>query len=281
MRTMLLVLILALALTSGRVGASPHDAVARVALHEGSPMQSTLSMGTTRDFRVHRKAEERDTYWARTGRPRLDLVKSDAWLLELLRQYEPRTDIGRFVHDLIQDPESITAERLAAGLEMLATVALLPTTELSVSHFDAERHIWTDYGVVSRHTVTTAGVNYIAARMANSSPSNISLLNFHGIGTGATAAAIGDTTLQTELTTQYNPDSTRATGTQSNPSANVYRSLATNLVDATVAITEHGIFSQSATGGGTLLDRFVFSAINLASGDSLQTTFDLTMATGG
>ena len=47
--------------------------------------------------------------------------------------------------------------------------------------------------------------------------------------------------------------------------------------DATAAIVEHGIFSQAATGGGTLLDRSVFSAINVASGDSIQFTYDLTL----
>jgi hypothetical protein len=42
------------------------------------------------------------------------------------------------------------------------------------------------------------------------------------------------------------------------------------------------VLSQAATGGGVLLDRFVFSAINLvgANGDGLQTTVNLTMASG-
>jgi len=100
---------------------------------------------------------------------------------------------------------------------------------------------------------------------------------FHGIGTGTNAAAEGDTTLQTELTTQYTSDNTRATGSQTNNGANIYRTIGTNTVDATVAITEWGLLSQAATGGGTLWSRIVFSAINLSSGDSLQTTYDLTI----
>ena len=81
---------------------------------------------------------------------------------------------------------------------------------------------------------------------------------------------------------QYTPDSTRATGTTTEgASANVYRTVGTNTVDASVAITEHGIFSQAATGGGTLLDRSLFSAVNLASGDSLQSTYDATFSAGG
>jgi hypothetical protein len=45
------------------------------------------------------------------------------------------------------------------------------------------------------------------------------------------------------------------------------------------------IFSQAATGAAsaanTLLDRSVFSVVNLASGDSLQATYVLTCNSGG
>ena len=47
--------------------------------------------------------------------------------------------------------------------------------------------------------------------------------------------------------------------------------------DNTAAITAWGLLSQAATGGGTLFDRQVFSAINVASGDSIQFTYDLTI----
>lgn len=131
--------------------------------------------------------------------------------------------------------------------------------------------------------VTTAGVVFIASRMANSSPSNISLFNFHGIGTGATAAAIGDTAIQTEITTAYATDSTRPTGTQSNPgSTNIYQTTATITPDAPVANTEWGLLSQAATGGGTLLDRKVYSVVNLnGTGDSVVPTYQLTLPAGG
>jgi hypothetical protein len=46
-------------------------------------------------------------------------------------------------------------------------------------------------------------------------------------------------------------------------------------------VTEHGIFSQAATGGGTLWDRSVFSAINVVSGDSIQFTYTCTVSSGG
>jgi hypothetical protein len=97
---------------------------------------------------------------------------------------------------------------------------------------------------------------------------------------GSTAEAAGDTALVTELTTEYTVNSTRATGTTAENAANIYESVATNTVDATVALREHGVLSQAATGGGVLLDRTLFSAINLVSGDSLASTYRLTLTAG-
>ena len=102
-------------------------------------------------------------------------------------------------------------------------------------------------------------------------------MKFHGAGTGATAAAEGDTALQTESTTILNPDSTRATGSLTEASQSVFRTVGTLTFDGAGAITEWGLLSQAATGGGVLWSRIVFSAINVASGDSIQFTYDLTV----
>lgn len=241
-------------------------------------MNAGLAMGGAVTARVLRRAEPTEDYFARKARPRLELIRKDAWVPDVVRQFSPKTELMRHVLAIVHHLPS--AEAAVELLERISCTMVMES-ELRAAKFSAEAQLWEDFGVISRHVVTTAGVNYIAARMANSTPANISLFNFHGIGTGVAAEAVGDTALGTELTTQYNPDSTRATGTQSNPSGNVYRTLATNAVDATVAITEHGILTQAATGGGTLLDRSVFSAINLTSGDSLQTTYDLTLSAGG
>jgi hypothetical protein len=133
-----------------------------------------------------------------------------------------------------------------------------------------------DRRLLGRHLVVTAGKNYLAACMDNTSePEN---LKYHGFGTGTTAAAAGDTALQTELTTQYATDNTRPTGSQAH-STNTYTTVATLSPDANVAITEWGLLTQAATGGGTMLDHQVFSAVNLAaSADSLTTTYVLTFS---
>ena len=128
---------------------------------------------------------------------------------------------------------------------------------------------WVDYGVVSYRLVTDAAVAFIVDDMDNNT-TDITTLNYHGVGTGGTAEAASQTALVTESTTALNPDSTRATGTKTQPSANILRSVGTVTFDATAAITEHGVFSQAATGGGTLLDRSLFSAVNVASADSIK-----------
>jgi hypothetical protein len=138
-----------------------------------------------------------------------------------------------------------------------------------------------NYGLLSNRVVTTVGVGYIVDAFQNLvEPEN---MKFHGFGTGTTAEAVGDTTLVTELTTQYATDNTRPTGSLAEgASGNIFRTVGTLSPDTggTIAITEHGIFS--AASGGVLLDRSVFSAVNLVAGsDSLQVTYEITFSAGG
>lgn len=135
--------------------------------------------------------------------------------------------------------------------------------------------VW-DYGHVGCHLVVTAGKNYVASTFDNTAEPE--LLKFHGFGTGTTAAAITDTALGTELTTQYAVDNTRPTGSQAHSGA-TYTTVATLSPDTggTIAVTEWGLFT--AASAGTLLDRQVFSAVNLVAGsDSLQVTYVLTLS---
>lgn len=170
------------------------------------------------------------------------------------------------------------AVKAAKALTKITGIPTL-TSQVAIKVFKANGQV-VDYGVVGYRVVTTAGVEALVDAFQNTFEPET--FNFHGIGTGTNAEAVGDTSLQTELTTEYNPDSTRATGSQGEgATADIYQTVGTNSVDASVAITEHGIFTQAATGGGTLLDRTVFTVINLTSGDSLQSTYELTINDGG
>lgn len=133
------------------------------------------------------------------------------------------------------------------------------------------------YGLASMKVVTDAGVAYIVDAFQNIT--EVENFKYHGFGTGGTAEAVGNTALVTELTTEYAVNSTRPTGSQTEASAAVYRTVGTLTPDAAVAITEHGIFSADTA--GTLLDRSLFSVLNIASGNSLEITYDLTFTSGG
>lgn len=135
-----------------------------------------------------------------------------------------------------------------------------------------------DLGVVSCRVVTTTGCGFIVDAFQNLV--ELENMKYHGFGTGSNAEAAGNTALHTELTTEYAVNSTRPTGTTTEASATVYRTVATLSPDASCSITEHGIFDQASTAGGVLLDKSLFTAIALVSGDSLQTTYDLTFTAG-
>lgn len=155
-------------------------------------------------------------------------------------------------------------------------VAELPSnlmfgTNLTVKHFgDGELLDVRDMG---SGLVTTAGVNYLAADF-NDGASDISAFDWHAVGIGVTAAAVGDTAMENVTGVPA-----RVSGTASNPTANQYRSVATVSFTSSLAITEWGLFSASTA--GTLWDRRVFSAINVVNGDSIQFTYTLTVNAGG
>lgn len=136
---------------------------------------------------------------------------------------------------------------------------------------------WIDYGVVDYRVVTTAFVTALATALhSQASPGD---LFYHALGTGTTAAAVTDTGMGTELTTEYTGN-VRATGTHTS-SAGVYTSVATNTLDSgTPAVTEHGVMG-AASGASTLIDRHVFTAVNMAAGDSFVSTYELTLTAGG
>lgn len=91
-----------------------------------------------------------------------------------------------------------------------------------------------------------------------------------GWGTGTNAAAKGDTTLQTEAS------ETRVSTTDTQPSSNIFQSVATITADGSKTISEMGLFSASTS--GTLVIRGVFTGIPVTVGNQIQFTVQLTLA---
>jgi len=129
-----------------------------------------------------------------------------------------------------------------------------------------------DYGVLGRRVVTDAFVQFMVDQL-QAETSEWGDFKYHDSGVGNTAENASDTDIETT------DGESRATGTQAEgASANIYRSVGTISYTSTKAIVEHGLFSQST--GTTLMDRTVFSTINVANGDSIQFTYELTCNSG-
>lgn len=210
----------------------------------------------------------------RNPRPGRELTKE-----EIAYYGAPRKGLSNEVNDWRSD----NRRNLKRGLDRVLTARRfhIPTHygQLWLARITPDGGV-TDFGLASLRVVTDTGVAFIVDAFQNSK--EVENFKYHGLGTGTTSETAAQTGLITELTTQLNPDSTRATGTLTEgATANIFRTVATNTVDSAVAVTEHAVFDQAATGGGTMLDRSVFSAVNLASADSIQSTYELTFASGG
>lgn len=221
------------------------------------------------------EAYNRELAAARLVHPAAPTIIQRAAIPAELRDWNPRSRLGFTVLRALP----FLPLDLALELKERITAAAVIEGTLRLRHFGVDGRLIEDYGIVSEHMVTTTGVGFIVDAFQNSV--EMENMKYHGIGTGSGAEATGNTALVTELTTQYSTDNTRATGTTTENGANVFRTVGTNQVDAGVAIIEHGLLSQAATGGGVLFDRSVFSAVNLSSGESLESTYDATFTAGG
>lgn len=120
--------------------------------------------------------------------------------------------------------------------------------------------------------ITTVGVSGIAARI-NGSGSPAAYTHI-ALGVGTAAAANSDTQLASEITTSGGARASASVSLQTTDTAGDTAQLQNTFnftTGASFAITESGVLN--AASDGTLLARQVFSAINVASGDSLQVTW--------
>ena len=114
--------------------------------------------------------------------------------------------------------------------------------------------------------VVTVGKNFVASRMVGVA-SNV--MSHMAIGSGATAAAVGDTALQTELGRVALGSSTATTNV-------VTYSATLPAGTGTGSITEAGILNASSA--GTLLCRTVFGVVTKSSTDALSISWNITIS---
>lgn len=115
--------------------------------------------------------------------------------------------------------------------------------------------------------VVDTGKAAVIDRLQAASPA---VHDYQAIGTGNTAAASGDTALQTET-------GTRVQGTLSQPAATTDRLVsAFAAANGTGALTETGRLNASSS--GNLFARQVFSVVNKGASDTFTVTHDITIS---
>lgn len=114
--------------------------------------------------------------------------------------------------------------------------------------------------------ITTVGLNYIADRMEGTGED---VMSHMAVGTDNTAAALGDTTLNTE-NGRVALSSTVVTADEIVYTATFPAGTATG------ALVEAGILNAASS--GSLLARTVFSAINKGASDSVTITWTITIS---
>ena len=127
------------------------------------------------------------------------------------------------------------------------------------------------YGVLGYRVVTTAFVNFVVDNLI-ADTTEFGDFKFHDSGEGNTAENITDTDIETT------DGETRATGTQVEDDPDDYQSVGTITYSTTKAIVEHGLFSIVTS--GTLMDRTVFTVINVVDTDSIQFTYTINIPAG-
>ncbi len=116
-----------------------------------------------------------------------------------------------------------------------------------------------------KNLVVTTGKEFIAARMTGTP----TIMSHMAVGAGTTAAAAGDTALQSELG--------RVALTSGTTAAAVTTYVASFPAGTgTGAVTEAGIFNASS--GGTLLCRTVFPVVNKGVDDAMSITWAVTVS---
>jgi hypothetical protein len=117
-----------------------------------------------------------------------------------------------------------------------------------------------------KNLVVTTGLNYIVSRMKDATATAMSHM---AVGSGSTAAALGNSALGSELG--------RVALTSTTVSTNTIQYVATFPAGTgTGAITEAGVFN--AASGGVMLCRTVFGIVTKDAGDSMSITWTVTVS---
>lgn len=128
---------------------------------------------------------------------------------------------------------------------------------------------------ITANLIPTVGKAAVADQFGGTTTSPMTAM---AIGIGTTAAAAGDTTLESEITTNGGERGAATVSNETTTTAgDTEQWIKTFTFTGSFAVTEEGILDNN-TSGGVLGARQVFSAVNVVSGDALQITHQVKVA---
>lgn len=142
------------------------------------------------------------------------------------------------------------------------------TGMVTLKHFDATGNLLGEYCV--KNLVVTAGLQYMAARMSDTTPPN--QMSHMALGSDNTAPVLANTALGAQLGARV--ALAVAGGTPSSNTVTYSATFGSGV--ATGAVVEAGIFNASSS--GSMLCRTTFPVINKASTDSLAVSWVITVS---
>lgn len=116
-----------------------------------------------------------------------------------------------------------------------------------------------------KNLIVDTGLNFICDRMKDDETA----MTHMALGSGTTAAAAGDTSLESQLGSREALDSATVTNNQ------IVYIASFEAGDATGAVTECALFN--AASGGTMLCRTVFAVVNKQADDTLTVNWTITL----
>lgn len=122
-----------------------------------------------------------------------------------------------------------------------------------------------------KNLVVTTGKDFIAASMIKTTSNTPAAMTHMELGTGTTAAVVGDTALESTIAASR-------VSLASATNANAVTTYVANFPagTGTGAVTEAGVFN--AASAGTMLCRSVFSVVNKGADDTMSITWAITVS---
>lgn len=152
------------------------------------------------------------------------------------------------------------------------TNALALTGELRAKYLFKDGDI-VDYGPLSYRSVTNDFAGLLVDRLHTAGTDLEAMFWYHAAGTDNTAESSGDTALGSEVL--------RSTGSSTEASAQVYQSVGTLTFTSSNGILEHGLLNGDTSLARIMMDRSIFTQIDVNSSDQIEFTYQLTVQSGG